>query len=358
MGGGLCFHQSVDEGILKFLGFEQVFKNALSGLPIGGGNGGSDFDAKNKSNNEIRNFCHSFMTELYRYLHPSTEIITGDIGVGEREIVFLYGQYKRLTNKHGEAIIAGKPIELNGSQLRVEATGYGLVYITKIAIEKHYNGKTLKDLRFGVSGCGNVAQHAVKKLLDYGAKVITMSDSNGVLVFSDGMTKQDYDLIMEYKNIHRARLSNLDGKIGKYYPNDSPWTINARYDIALPCATQNEIYEGGAKLLVENGIMGVFEGANSPISQDGQEILRDNKVLYIPGKAANAGGICISGLEMTQNASKSQWEKDSVDEELQVMMNNIYQQIKDADCATLEEGANRAGFLKVANAMKKLGWVD
>jgi len=387
--GGLRFHPTVDEGILKFLGFEQIFKNALTGLPLGGGKGGSDFDPKGKSENEIRNFCASFMTELFRYLHPSTDVPAGDIGVGGREIGYMYGQYKRLTNKHGEGILTGKSINFSGSHLRPEATGYGLVYITKIAIENnnnHQHPSSLDGLRCAVSGSGNVAQYAAEKLIEFGAKIVTMSDSDGVLVFEQGLHTQDLQLIMECKNVHRQRLHTLEGKFSssrvvKYIPNKSPWTINAddsdvKYDIALPCATQNEINETGATMLVKNGVFGVFEGANLPTTMEGQSIFRKNKMLYIPGKAANAGGVGVSGLEMSQNAQKLQWEKEVVDEKLKSMMSNIYQQmiIKQEEeeeaanshngnnpvkkTSTLEEGANRAGFIKVANAMKELGWIQ
>lgn len=368
--GGLRFHPTVDEGVLKFLGFEQIFKNALTGLPMGGGKGGSDFDPKGKSENEIRNFCNSFMTELYRYLHPSTDVPAGDIGVGGREIGYMYGQYKRLTNKHGEGILTGKSINFSGSQLRPEATGYGLVYVSKIAMEKKYNGQSLEGMRCAVSGSGNVAQYAVEKLIEFGAKVITMSDSNGVLIFEDGITQEDLRLIMECKNLHRQRLHTLVDKISggraRYIPDKSPWTIiiddnNIQYDIAFPCATQNEIDIDSAKALVNNaGVKGVFEGANLPTTIAGQNVLRDHQILYIPGKASNAGGVGVSGLEMSQNAQKLQWDKQTVDEKLQSMMSNIYRQMEQQlidGTTTLEQGANRAGFIKVANAMKELGWI-
>lgn len=355
--GGLRFHPTVNDDVLKFLGFEQVFKNALTGLPMGGGKGGSDFDPKGKSDGEVRRFCESFMTELYRYLHPSTDVPAGDIGVGGREIGYLYGQYKRLTNRHGEAVLTGKSSNLGGSPLRPEATGFGLVYIAKLAMEKKL-GTSLEGMRCAVSGSGNVAQYACRKLLDLGAKVITVSDSNGVIVFEDGMTDPDWKAIMQCKNEERARLSSL--RIGKYFPDKTPWTVGVNYDLAFPCATQNEITKEGAELLVKNGVLGVFEGANLPTNAEAQDILRASpSVIYIPGKASNAGGVGVSGFEMSQNAQRLRWKPEDVDEKLQEMMANIYRKMSQSESSgsTLEQGANRAGFLKVARAMKELGWV-
>lgn len=357
--GGLRFHPTVDEGLLKFLGFEQIFKNALTGLPMGGGKGGSDFNPKGKSEGEVRRFCQSFMTELYRYLHPSTDVPAGDIGVGGREIGYMYGTYKRLTNRHGEAILTGKSLLFGGSPFRPEATGYGLVYITKLAIERRLN-RSLEGMRCAVSGSGNVAQFACKKLLEFGAKVLTVSDSNGVLIFKEGMSQEDFDLIVECKNVKRARLSTLKGKIsGKYVENKTPWTISVAVEIALPCATQNEIDEEGAAMLLKNGVVAVCEGANLPTTSKGQGTIRSRPdVIYLPGKAANAGGVGVSGLEMSQNAQRLTWEPHEVDEKLQKMMSDIYTLMeKHLDGGTLEDGANRAGFVKVATAMKELGWV-
>jgi len=257
--GGLRFHPTVDEGVLKFLGFEQIFKNALTGLPMGGGKGGSDFDPKGKSDGEIRRFCQAFMTELFRYIHPSTDVPAGDIGVGGREIGYLYGQYKRLTNRHGEGVLTGKSLNFGGSPLRPEATGYGLIYMTKLAVEKKLN-RSLEGMRCAVSGSGNVAQFACEKLLELGAKVMTVSDSNGALVFDDGMTKDDLKLVMDCKNVKRQRLSALEGEVtGRYVDGASPWSLDMPYDLALPCATQNEINGEAAKLLVKNGVLGVLE---------------------------------------------------------------------------------------------------
>ncbi|CAB9519019.1 NADP-specific glutamate dehydrogenase [Seminavis robusta] len=359
--GGLRLHPTVDSGVLKFLGFEQIFKNALTGLPMGGGKGGSDFNPKGKSEGEVRRFCVSFMTELFRYLHPSTDVPAGDIGVGGREIGYLYGQYKRLTNKHGEGVLTGKGLNWGGSPLRPEATGYGLVYMTKLAVEKRL-GRTLEAMRCAVSGSGNVAQFASEKLLGYGAKVITVSDSNGVLVFDDGMTQDDLHAVMECKNVQRDRLRSLDGKVsGRYVDGESPWSLDMKYDLALPCATQNEIDGDAARRLVKNGVLGVLEGANLPTNMEAQKVIRDKgDVIYVPGKASNAGGVGVSGLEMSQNSQRLTWTREEVDSKLKDMMANIYKQMENSSGkdGTLEEGANRAGFLKVAEAMKDLGWVQ
>jgi len=358
--GGLRFHPTVNEDILKFLGFEQIFKNALTGLPMGGGKGGSDFDPKGKSEGEVRRFCESFMNELFRYLHPSTDVPAGDIGVGGREIGFMYGQYKRLTNRHGEGILTGKSLNFGGSPLRPEATGYGLVYMAKIAVEKRLN-RSLEGMRCALSGSGNVAQYAAELLLEFGAKVITVSDSNGVLVFEDGMTKADLKAVMDCKNVRRGRLSSLGSKVsGKYLDGETPWSVDVKYDLALPCATQNEIKKEGAEQLVKNGVLGVLEGANLPTDMEAQEVIRaQSSVIYVPGKASNAGGVGVSGLEMSQNAQRLTWKREEVDKKLQEMMSNIYDRMAKAekDGGTLEQGANRAGFLKVATAMKELGWV-
>ena len=356
--GGLRFHPTVDDGILKFLGFEQIFKNALTGLPLGGGKGGSDFDPKGKSEGEIRRFCESFMTELCRYIDARTDVPAGDIGVGGREIGYMYGTYKRLSNMHGEGVLTGKSPLFGGIQLRPEATGFGTVYMAKNAIEDKLK-LSLKGSRCAVSGSGNVAQYASKMLIQLGAKVICVSDSNGVLVFEDGMTNEDLDRIIEAKVVKRARLSSLGNLVnGKYIPNQSPWTLpDLDVQFAFPCATQNEIDESGAQMLMKKGAMGVFEGANLPVTTAGQEVIRSNPdVVYIPGKAANAGGVGVSGLEMSQNSSKTYWKREKVDAMLKEMMVGIYHQMNIPGCS-LEEGCNRAGFLKVAHALKELGWV-
>jgi len=356
--GGLRFHPTVNDGILKFLGFEQIFKNALTGLPMGGGKGGSDFDPKGKSDAEVRRFCQSFMTELFRYIGSSTDVPAGDIGVGGREIGFMNGQYKRLSNLHGEGVLTGKGL-CGGIELRPEATGFGTVYIAKHAIEDKLK-RTLEGSRCAVSGSGNVSQYASRMLIDLGAKVVSVSDSNGCIVFENGMTDDDWDKLIEAKQVKRSRLSTLKTS-GKYIDGASPWTLpDLQVDFAFPCATQNEIDEKGADLLMKKGTMGIFEGANLPVTAEGQGVFRlKPEVIYIPGKAANAGGVGVSGLEMSQNASRTYWKREKVDIMLKEMMAGIYQQMKEGagEDGTLEQGCNRAGFLKVAHALKELGWV-
>jgi glutamate dehydrogenase (NADP+) len=319
-----------------------------------------DFDPKGKSEGEVRRFCQSFMTELFRYLHPSTDVPAGDIGVGGREIGYMYGTYKRLANRHGEGVLTGKSLLLGGSPLRPEATGYGLVYITQLAIEKGLN-RSIEGLRCAVSGSGNVAQNAAKKLISLGSRVLTVSDSNGVLFFADGMTQEDLETVMECKNKRRSRLSNLEGKTsGEYIAERSPWQLDVPFDVALPCATQNEIDETGANLLVKNGVLALCEGANLPTNLAAQDVIRSHPdIIYIPGKASNAGGVGVSGLEMSQNSQRLTWTEEEVDQKLQDMMANIYNQMEGATKigGTLEQGANRAGFIKVVTAMKELGWV-
>jgi glutamate dehydrogenase (NADP+) len=358
--GGLRFHPTVDEGVLKFLGFEQIFKNALTGLPMGGAKGGSDFDPKGKSDNEVRRFCQSFMTELYRYIGPDTDVPAGDIGVGSREIGALYGQYRRLTNKHGVGVLTGKSVLWGGSNIRPEATGYGCVYMAEIVLEQKYGPGFLKGKACGVSGSGNVAQYTAEKLIELGAKVMTMSDSNGVLVFEQGLSKEDLAKIMHCKNVQRGRLSNLEGHVNaKYIPGESTWSIDTKYDVAFPCATQNEITAAGAKKLMVDGCKACAEGANLPSDLEAQEIYRTiPDFVYIPGKAANAGGVGVSGLEMSQNSLRLQWSRKEVDDKLKDMMRSIYDaMIKTKTARTLEEGANQAGFVKVANAMREQGLI-
>jgi len=265
-----------------------------------------------------------------------------------------------LSNKHGEGVLTGKSLNFGGSPLRPEATGYGTVYMAKLAMEKKLN-RSLDGMRCAVSGSGNVAQFAAEKLIEFNAKVITVSDSNGVLIFDDGMTTEDLEKIMECKNVQRDRLKSLDGKVkGRYVDGESPWSLEEKYDLALPCATQNEINGDSAKRLLKNGLIGVFEGANLPTNTEAQQIIRDKKdVIYVPGKASNAGGVGVSGLEMSQNAQRLTWTEEKIDDKLQTMMENIYTQMENAagEDGTLEEGANRAGFIKVAEAMQELGWV-
>lgn len=358
--GGLRFHPTVSEGVLKFLGFEQVFKNALTGLPMGGAKGGSDFDPKGKSDGEIRRFCEAFMNELVKHIGGNTDVPAGDIGVGEREIGYLFGQYKKLSNDN-DGTLTGKPLILGGSFLRPEATGFGAIYLAQIAVERE--GGTLKGKRCAVSGSGNVAQYAAKKLIDLGAKVITMSDSNGTLVFKNGMTLEEWNTVVEIKQKKRGRLSSLKlcDQNTEYIANHSPWKLrDLKLDYAFPCATQNEINGTSMDRLIDNGLVGVFEGANLPTTLAGQKHLREKKILYIPGKACNAGGVSVSGFEMSQNAMHLRWTNEEVDAKLKETMHAIYNQIdhvKEGGECTLEEGANRAGFLKVASAMKKLGWI-
>eukprot|EP00529_Nitzschia_sp_RCC80_P023599 CAMPEP_0113487796 /NCGR_PEP_ID=MMETSP0014_2-20120614/25689_1 /TAXON_ID=2857 /ORGANISM="Nitzschia sp." /LENGTH=468 /DNA_ID=CAMNT_0000381495 /DNA_START=645 /DNA_END=2047 /DNA_ORIENTATION=- /assembly_acc=CAM_ASM_000159 len=350
--GGLRFHPTVDEGVLKFLGFEQIFKNALTGLPMGGGKGGSDFNPKGKSEAEIRRFCQSFMTELYRYLHPSTDVPAGDIGVGGREVGYMYGTYKRLTNRHGEGVLTGKSLLFGGSPLRPEATGYGLVYITQLAIQKKLC-RSMEGLRCAVSGSGNVAQNAARKLMTFGAIVTTMSDSNGVIYFEHGMNEKDFERVIKCKNVQRGRLASLTDELtsGTYMTGETPWTLDVPIDVALPCATQNEIDHVGATLILKNGAIAVCEGANLPTTLNGQAVIRSSPgVIYLPGKASNAGGVGVSGFEMSQNAERLTWTEEEVDQKLQSMMKRIYEQMVDTGTktgGTLEEGANRAGFIKV-----------
>lgn len=357
--GGIRFHPSVDEGILKGLAFEQMFKNALTGLRMGGAKGGSDFDPKGKSEGEVRRFCQSFMTELAKYIHPHTDIPAGDIGVGDRELGYLYGQYKRLTGRHGDGVLTGKPLLLGGSNLRPESTGFGVVYMATLAVKK---AKDLRSARCAISGSGNVAQYAAKKLIDVGAKVISLSDSNGSLIFDNGMTEHDWDVVVDAKQVKRARLSSITERItGRYIPDHSPWSIrDLKCDYAFPCATENEINSESVTRLMSNGMKGLFEGANLPTTLDGQRILRERNALYIPGKAANAGGVAVSGFEMTQNIQILYWNDEQVDKRLQSTMAYIYNQMEamvdDCHC-TYEQAANRASFLKVSQAMQELGWI-
>ena len=387
--GGLRFHPTVDEGILKSLAFEQTFKNALTGLPLGGGKGGSDFDPKHKSNAEIRRFCQSFITQLYRYLHPSTDVPAGDIGVGGTEIGYMYGQYKTLANRHGEGVLTGKSLNFGGSHIRTEATGYGLVYMAEIAVQRKLpksvsssSVSPLQGMRCALSGSGNVAQYAAQKLIQKQAKVVTLSDSNGVLYFPHGMTAHDLEQVMECKKQNgNRRLHELVGSLASphtYTAGKSPWQLvssssfqqvgegeetssSISYDLALPCATQNEIDKEDMQRMIQNGLKGLLEGANLPTTLEAQQVLREAPgVFYVPGKASNAGGVGVSGLEMSQNAQRMQWKPEDVDQKLQEMMKNIYDSMEaygEKEGGTLEMGANRAGFLKVATAMKELGWI-
>ena len=357
--GGLRFHPSVNLSILKFLGFEQVLKNSLTGLPIGGGKGGSDFDPKGKSDREVMAFCQSLMTELYRHIGADTDVPAGDIGVGGREIGYLYGQYKRLTGLY-EGVLTGKGLSYGGSLARTQATGYGLCYFVKNMLEA--NGKTLSGQTVVVSGSGNVAIYACEKATQMGAKVVAMSDSNGYVYDKDGIK---LDVVKQIKEVERGRIKEYAARVpGVEYHEGCRgiWTIPC--DVALPCATQNELNGDDAKLLVQNGCFLVAEGANMPSTPEAIECYRANadKVHYVPGKAANAGGVATSALEMSQNSMRLSWSFERVDEELNGIMKNIYKQITSAaqryDCGNdLVMGANIAGFEKVVNAMQAQGIV-
>jgi len=358
--GGLRFHPSVDLSIIKFLGFEQVFKNALTGLPIGGGKGGADFDPKGKSRREIFKFCKSFMNQLIHYIGPDKDVPAGDIGVGSREIGYLYGQYKRLSKVfHG--CLTGKSLGWGGSNLRPEATGYGLIYITNCHL-KHQND-TLKNKRCLVSGSGNVAQFAAEKLLHFEAKVITMSDSNGTIYAKDGFTKEQLKKLTELKDRRKRCYELLDSFPElEYFENGTPWSIEKEADLAFPCATQNEIQSKDAVTLVEMGCKGVFEGANMPCSNRAIKMLMDNNVSYLPGKAANAGGVAVSCLEMAQNSARLVWPREKVDRMLQGIMENIYEASAKAAKdmgheGNFQMGANTVGFKRVGDAMFQQGIV-
>ena len=355
--GGLRFHPSVNLGILKFLAFEQVFKNSLTTLPMGGGKGGSNFDPKGKSDNEVMRFCQSFMTELQRHIGPNTDVPAGDIGVGAREIGFLFGQYKKIKNEF-TGILTGKALNWGGSLIRPEATGYGAVYFANEMLKTKKN--SLKDKICTVSGSGNVAQYTVEKLNHFGAKAVTLSDSSGMIYDPDGIDEKKLQFVMELKNIKRGRIKEYADKYGvEYLTGKKPWAIPC--DIAFPSATQNEISEDDAKKLISNGCMCVSEGANMPTVPEGIEVYLDAKILYGPGKAANAGGVATSGLEMSQNSLRMTWSRQEVDDKLQNIMINIHKACikygKDGDFTNYVKGANIAGFVKVADAMIDQGLV-
>ena len=353
--GGLRFHPSVNLSILKFLGFEQILKNSLTGLPIGGGKGGSDFDPKGKTDQEIMNFCQSFMTELYRHIGASIDVPAGDIGVGGREIGYLFGQYKRLTSLH-EAVLTGRGLTYGGSLIRKEATGYGLVYILEEAMKER--GETLKDKTVVISGSGNVAIYALEKCKELGAKVVAMYDSNGYIYDKDGI---DLDVIKEIKEVRRGRIKEyLNYHKDAVYSEVIKDIWKIKCDIALPCATQNEIDEDSALELVSNGCRYVAEGANMPSTLKAIEVYKRNKVVFLPAKAANAGGVATSALEMAQSSQRLFWTREEVDKKLKDIMVNIYHNIDEASKRYGYEGdylmgANIAGFEKVAEAMMAQG---
>ena len=352
--GGLRLHPSVNQGILKFLGFEQIFKNSLTGLPMGGGKGGSNFDPKGKSDNEVMRFCQSFMNELYRHIGADTDVPAGDIGTGAREVGYFFGQYKKLTGLY-EGVFTGKGLAFGGSLTRTEATGYGVGYIA--AEMMNGVGNDVAGKKVGISGSGNVAIYCAKKFEELGAKVVTVSDSNGYVYDENGI---NVDAVKEIKEVKRGRIKEYTNyvKSAKYVENEKPWVES--FDIAAPCATQNEIDEKYANLMVKNGVKLIAEGANMPLTNEAVKIVQDNNILYMPGKAANAGGVSVSGLEMSQNSLRLSWTFEEVDERLKGLMKNIYKQVtetaeefgKQGDFVT---GANIAGFKKVATAMLAQG---
>ncbi len=354
--GGLRFHPSVNLGILKFLAFEQTFKNALTTLPMGGGKGGSDFDPKGKSDGEVMRFCQAMMMELYRHIGPDTDVPAGDIGVGGREVGFLNGMYKKLANETG-SVLTGKGMSFGGSLIRPEATGYGVVYFA-LEMLKAVN-QDFKNQRVAISGSGNVAQYAALKSLELGARVLTMSDSEGTLIHEAGINRELLDAIFHLKNEKRGRLSELAAERGlRFEKGRTPWHVPV--DIALPCATQNELNAEDAKTLVANGVQAVAEGANMPTTLDAVEIFLKARTLYAPGKASNAGGVAVSGLEMSQNAMRLSWTAEEVDQRLHGIMNSIHENCvrygKRSDGSiNYVAGANIAGFVKVADAMLQQG---
>lgn len=357
--GGLRFHPTVNMSILKFLAFEQVFKNSLTTLPMGGGKGGSDFDPKGKSDGEIMRFCHSFMSELFRHIGANTDVPAGDIGVGAREIGFLFGMYKKLRNEF-TGVLTGKGLSWGGSLIRPEATGYGTVYFAQSMLNT--KGKDLKGMNVVVSGSGNVAQYAVEKSLQLGAKVLTMSDSSGYIYDSEGIDENKLAYVMDLKNVGRGRISEYIEKYpkAKFVKGKTPWEVKC--DIALPCATQNELNEKDAKTLLSNGCICVSEGANMPSTIEAVHTFQKAKILYAPGKASNAGGVATSGLEMTQNSLRYNWTREEVDLKLKEIMSNIHDSCikfgKEEDgYVNYVKGANIAGFVKVADAMLAQGVV-
>ncbi len=356
--GGLRFHPSVNLSILKFLGFEQIFKNALTTLPIGGGKGGSDFDPKGKSDNEVMKFCQSFMTELSRHIGPDTDVPAGDIGVGGREIGYMFGQYKRIRNEFS-GVLTGKGVNWGGSLIRPEATGYGVVYFTAEMLaskDQELKGKTVV-----ISGSGNVAQFAAQKVLHMGGKVVTMSDSSGYIHVPEGIHSEKLNFIMDLKNKRRGRIKEVADEFDgvSYHEGATPWSVAC--DVALPCATQNELKGDDAKTLVENGVTAVAEGANMPSTPEAIGVFEEHKVLFAPGKASNAGGVATSALEMSQNSMRMSWTAEEVDQKLRNIMKGIHENCQkygtEGGHINYIKGANIAGFVKVADAMIDQGLV-
>ncbi len=357
--GGMRFHPAVTQSVLKFLGFEQVLKNSLTGLPMGGGKGGSNFNPKGKSDREVMRFCQSLMVELHRHIGENTDVPAGDIGVGAREISYMFGHYKRLENRWA-GIMTGKGLQFGGSLVRAEATGYGCVYFCQHMLENigdNLNGKTVL-----ISGSGNVAAYAVQKASELGAKVVTLSDSNGFIHDPDGIDEQKLEYVIDLKTVRRGRIAEYAERYSKatYHEGQRPWSVPG--DIALPCATQNEICLDDAKMLLDNGIKAVCEGANMPTAPAAMRALQDEGVLFGPGKAANAGGVAVSGLEQSQNALRLSWTRAEVDSRLQNIMTDIHARCKqygtlENDTVDYVSGANIAGFVKVADAMLAYGLV-
>ena len=356
--GGLRFHPSVNLSVLKFLAFEQIFKNSLTTLPMGGGKGGSDFDPKGKTDTEVMRFCQSFMTELFRHIGPNRDIPAGDIGVGSREIGYLFGQYKRLKNEF-TGVLTGKGVSWGGSLIRPEATGYGVVYFTEQMLATQ--GKGFKGKKVVISGAGNVAQYAAEKVIQLGGTVLTLSDSAGFIYDKEGIDAQKLAYIMELKNVKRERIHKYVEQYptAEFHQGQTPWGVVC--DVALPCATQNELGLEDAKTLTKNGCQAVGEGANMPTTPDAIHHFTDSKILFAPGKASNAGGVAVSGLEMAQNSLRYSWSRNEVDQKLQSIMQDIHQSCitygKEGDFTNYVKGANIAGFVKVADAMLAQGVV-
>ena len=356
--GGLRFHPSVNLSVLKFLAFEQIFKNSLTTLPMGGGKGGSDFDPKGKTDTEVMRFCQSFMTELFRHIGPNRDIPAGDIGVGSREIGYLFGQYKRLKNEF-TGVLTGKGVSWGGSLIRPEATGYGVVYFTEQMLATQ--GKGFKGKKVVISGAGNVAQYAAEKVIQLGGTVLTLSDSAGFIYDKEGIDAQKLAYIMELKNVKRERIHKYVEQYptAEFHQGQTPWGVVC--DVALPCATQNELDLEDAKTLTKNGCQAVGEGANMPTTPDAIHHFTDSKILFAPGKASNAGGVAVSGLEMAQNSLRYSWSRNEVDQKLQSIMQDIHQSCitygKEGDFTNYVKGANIAGFVKVADAMLAQGVV-
>jgi len=357
--GGIRFHPSVNLSILKFLAFEQTFKNSLTGLPMGGGKGGSDFNPKDKSRNEVMRFCQSFMTELYRHVGEDIDVPAGDIGVGAREVGYMFGQYKRLTNRF-VGVLTGKGMEFGGSPIRKESTGYGTVYMMEEMLKR--NGENIEGRTCLVSGSGNVATYAAEKIIHLGGKIVTMSDSSGFVYDKAGIDTEKLAYIVDLKTRRRGRIAEFADEFGiEFHPGERPWRVPC--DLAFPCATQNEISTQDARLLIENGCIGVSEGANMPTEQEGIRHFVDARLLFAPSKAANAGGVAISGLEMSQNSARITWKEEQLQSLLREIMQKIhdrcveYGRQPDSDYVDYVKGANIAGFIKVADAMIAYGVV-